>query len=433
AYLTPGTVSCALPNAGVSCRRILTWADNNFDKGVASSEVIELIDANKGTLCPYLGARRVADCISTVPADQTTAQTEAANVINFTRGLDGTTLCIAGSGCLRDRSLTVRNPDDFSSAVQVWKLGDIVDSTPTVVGSPRERFDIIYGDSAYAQFFQQYKGRRQVAYVGANDGMLHAFNAGFFIQGDDPSTPTVVERGRFATSLPSCDPTVSPWCSQVRSGNPKLGAELWAFVPQELLPQLKWSAAQDYTHVAYMDLKPKVTDARIFCDSGNPNATCSNGQAAPGTHPGGWGTILIAGMRLGGSCGVCSTSAVDGAGNLTNGGGPPMTVTADFTGSGKSTRAFYSAYYVFDITDPEQDPVLLWTLTDSNLGLTTSFPAVVRVSPKADAKTDNTNAKWVAVFGTGPTSYIGASTQAAQFIVVNLATGPSYTITNPTN
>ena len=437
AYATPGTVSCALPNAGASCRRILTWVDANFDKTVASSEVIELIDANKGTLCPYLGARRAADCNSTVPADKTTAQTEAANIVNFTRGLDGKTLCIAGSGCLRDRSITVRNPDDgTTTALQVWKLGDIVDSTPTVVGSPRERFDIIYGDAAYAQFFQQYKGRRQVAYVGANDGMLHAFNAGFFIQGDNPSTTTVVERGRFATAPPSGITTTRSTgeCATGSStGCLPRGAELWAFVPQELLPHLKWSAAQDYTHVAYMDLKPKVTDARIFCDSGNPNATCSDGQSAPGTHPGGWGTILIAGMRLGGSCGVCSTSTVDTAGNLTNGGGPPMTVTADFTGSGKSTRAFYSAYYVFDITDPEQDPVLLWTLTDSNLGLTTSFPAVVRVSPKTDAKTDNTNAKWVAVFGTGPTSYIGASTQTAQFIVVNLATGPSYTITNPTN
>src|SRR5881296_2426008 len=437
AYVTPGTASCALPNAGASCRRILTWVDANFDKTVASSEVIELIDANKGTLCPYLGARRVADCTSTVPADQTTAQTEAANIVNFTRGLDGKTLCIAGSGCLRDRSITVRNPDDgTTTALQVWKLGDIVDSTPTVVGSPKERFDIIYGDAAYAQFFQQYKGRRQVAYVGANDGMLHAFNAGFFIQGDDPSTPTVVERGRFATAPPSGITTTRSTGECALGGSPGClprGAELWAFVPQELLPHLTWSAAQDYTHVAYMDLKPKVTDARIFCDSGNPSTTCSDGQAAPGTHPGGWGTILIAGMRLGGSCGVCSTSTVDTAGNLTNGGGPPMTVTADFTGSGQRTRAFYSAYYVFDITDPEQDPVLLWTLTDSNLGLTTSFPAVVRVSPKADAKTDNTNAKWVAVFGTGPTSYIGASTQIAQFIVVNLATGPSYTITNPTN
>src|SRR2546422_11496661 len=93
------TLFRSLPNAGISCRRILTWTDNNFDKAVGSSEVIELIDANKATLCPYFGARRVADCNSTVPADQTTAQTEAANVINFHRGLNGKTLCISGVEC----------------------------------------------------------------------------------------------------------------------------------------------------------------------------------------------------------------------------------------------------------------------------------------------------------------------------------------------
>src|SRR5207247_8667125 len=107
-----------------------------------------------------------------------------------------------------------------------------------------------------------------------------------------------------------------------------------------------------------------------FLDSRNPRTTCRPGPPATGAPPAGWGTIPIAGMWLGGSCGVCSTTTVDTAGNLSNGGGPPMTVTADFTGSGKSTRAFYSSYYVFDITDPEQDPVLLWTLTDSGLGLT---------------------------------------------------------------
>jgi len=437
AYLTPGTASCTLPNAGISCRRVLTWADNNFDKAVASSEVIELIDANKATLCPYFGARRVGDCNSSVAADKTNALLEASNVINFHRGLDGKTLCVSGVECLRDRSITVRNPDDVtSSAVQVWKLGDIVDSTPTVVGSPKERFDVIYGDTTYTTFITQYKSRRQVAYVGANDGMLHAFNAGFFVQGDDGSMTPKVVHGKFTTAPPS-GITTTRSTGECAPGNSSgclpRGAELWAFVPQELLPHLKWSAAQDYTHVAYMDLKPKVTDARIFCDSLNPNTTCWTGQSATGTHPAGWGTILIAGMRLGGSCGVCSTTTVDTAGNLSNGGGPPMTVTADFTGSGKSTRAFYSSYYVFDITDPEQDPVLLWTLTDSGLGLTTSFPGVVRVSPTADARTDNTNAKWLAVFGTGPTSYIGASTQTAQFIVVRLATGPDYTITHPTS
>src|SRR5207247_9874058 len=108
--------------------------------------------------------------------------------------------CESGEDGLRGRSVTARSPHDVtSSAVQVWKLGDIVDSTPTVVGSPKERFDVIYGDTTYSTFITQYKTRRQVAYVGANDGMLHAFNAGFFVQGDDGSLTHKVVHGKFTT------------------------------------------------------------------------------------------------------------------------------------------------------------------------------------------------------------------------------------------
>src|SRR5437870_13907259 len=112
--------------------------------------------------------------------------------------------------------------------------------------------------------------------------MLHAFNAGFFIQGDNPSTTTVVERGRFATAPPSGITTTRSTgaCATGSSaGCLPRGAELWAFVPQELLPHLKWSAAQDYTHVDYMVLKPTVTAARIFCDSGNSHAACADGPS----------------------------------------------------------------------------------------------------------------------------------------------------------
>ena len=103
-----------------------------------------------------------------------------------------------------------------------------------------------------------------------------------------------------------------------------------------------------------------------------------------------------------------------------------MAVTADFGSGSTTTRAFYSSYFVLDITDPEQDPVLLWTFTDATLGLGTSFPAVARVSPVADGKTDNTNAVWLAVFGSGPTGYTGSSAQKAKFFVVDIARGPTY-------
>jgi type IV pilus assembly protein PilY1 len=108
-----------------------------------------------------------------------------------------------------------------------------------------------------------------------------------------------------------------------------------------------------------------------------------------------------------------------------------MSVTADFNGNGTTTdagdtRTFYAAYMVFDITNPEKDPTLLWVFTDASLGLSTSYPAILRVSPSTDAQTDNTNAKWMVVFGSGPTGYNGNSTQVAKFFVVDLVAGPSY-------
>src|SRR5207253_2712404 len=132
------------------------------------------------------------------------------------------------------------NSDDGSSAKRVWKLGDIVDSTPVAVSTPRERYDVIYGDTSYSAFYQRYRARRTVVYVGANDGMLHAFNGGFFTANDDPST-TAVEHGYFTTTPPSV-------ISTTRAA-PSLGAELWAFVPQELLPHLKWFTQNHDTHI----------------------------------------------------------------------------------------------------------------------------------------------------------------------------------------
>lgn len=217
--------------------------------------------------------------------------------------------------------------------------------------------------------------------------MLHAFNAGFYHAGDDPSTPGVVERGYFTRNATD------------NSSGSALGQELWGFIPYQLLPHLQWLARTDYTHVYYVDLKPRVTDVRIF----TPDAD----------HPNGWGTILIGGMRFGGSCGACVAGT----------GAPPMTVTANF-GSGTETRTFYSAYFVLDITNPERDPILLWSFTDSSLGLTTSYPTIVRANPPTSGKTDNAAAKWLMLVGSGPTGYDGGSAQSGKMFAIDLATGP---------
>lgn len=356
-----------LANKASSARKINTWVDLDNDGLVDGGEQIDFSAANASTLEPYL-----------LPG---AAPYSAANIIDFIRGDQ-----VSG---LRNREL------DVGGSLKVWKLGDPIHAQPVVVGAPTQRYDLIYGDTSYTPYFNQYKNRRQVAYLGANDGMLHAFNAGYFHPGDDLATSGTTEHS-YITRTPTDN-----------SGGPLLGEELFGFIPQELLPHLKWLTQPAYSHAYYVDLTPKVTDARIF----TPDAD----------HPNGWGTILIGGFRLGGSCGACTAGT----------GGQPMTVTADFNYDGdttdpEDTRTFYSAYFVLDITNPEAAgyPKLLWSFSSSDLGFTVSRPSMLRVSPTTAAATDNTDAKWYMVAGSGPTGYDGSIAQKGQLYAIDLKLGP---------
>lgn len=350
-------------------RKIYLWYDDNNDGAVGNGnfdalggEAMALVEGNAHTLRPYL--RAVDD-------------TESTNIINFIRGAE-----ISG---YRSRCLTVPGePTEtgcLASSERVWPLGDIIYSTPTLVGAPAEKFNLIYGDKSYFPFYAKYKDRRQMVYVGANDGMLHAFNGGMF------DTTNV----KFTANADPADLL------------PGLGDELWAFIPQESLPHLAWLACNgkdtapatcgksEYTHVYYVDHRPRVTDARIF--------------SPDDIHPNGWGSVLILPLRLGGG-------AID--------------VTDDF-GNGVETRQFRSAYYAFDVTVPDK-PKLLWRFTDPNLGFTTSYPAIVRIGDKV---TDN--GKWFMVVGSGPKNDTGPiaardynftnTSQNGRVFVVDLASG----------
>ena len=223
-----------------SSRTIITWYDDDNNGRVDSGEQISFKTDNLTKIEPYLA-------LMDNNGDPLPAPFTAANTINFIRGDH-----IVG---MRDRRLTV------GGQPRVWKLGDSIHAQPIVVGPLGQRFDIIYGDSTYTKFFSEYRERRQVVYAGANDGMLHAFNGGYFHPGDDPGTTGTdeVEHGYF-TRTPNGS-----------AGGPELGEELWGFIPQELLPHLKWLTRPDYSHVYYVDLTPKATDVRIFCDSSLPS------------------------------------------------------------------------------------------------------------------------------------------------------------------
>jgi len=85
--------------------------------------------------------------------------TEANNLINFIRGNDSNPI-------YRTRTSL---------------LGDIVNSSPIYVGAPGFFYPDqgLYGENTkrYSDFWKANKDRAAVLYVGANDGMLHAFNA----------------------------------------------------------------------------------------------------------------------------------------------------------------------------------------------------------------------------------------------------------------
>ena len=133
-------------NIATSPRTILTQLSGNFT---------DFSIANASGLQSYLRA---------------TSLTEAQDIIRYVHGEDK-------SG-YRNRTVTI------SGTSGVWKLGDIVNSTPRIQSfTPTNTYHLTppsgYSDSTYAQFINDssYKSRG-MTYVGANDGMLHAFFLG---------------------------------------------------------------------------------------------------------------------------------------------------------------------------------------------------------------------------------------------------------------
>ncbi len=337
-------------------RTIMTWVDIDGDGVYDDGPVDEFMSfdtTNAATLRPFLDVATVA---------------EATTIISFIRGESVTSY--------RDRNITINTVE------YVWKLGDIVYSTPTVVGEPMEKYNQYYSDITYAEFFNLWEERGVTVYAGANDGMLHAFKAGTFTEGDNSATLTKEEHGFYSAT-------------EVPATTEGLGEERWAYIPYHLLPHLKWLTRPDYSHVYYVDLKPKVTDVRVFADgAGNP---------IDANHPNGWGTILLGGMRLGGG---------------------EYTFTEDFdnnAGTPDEQRTFRSAYFALDITVPDS-PVFLGEVTDPNLAFTTSYPAILRVETNEGFQTPDDD-EWFAIFGSGPTDCDGSSNQDGYVFIVDLSDG----------
>lgn len=273
----------------------------------------------------------------------------------------------------------------------VWKLGDIITSTPKVQSDRAiSGYHIDYGDSTYKSFIATaaYKDRGTV-YVGANDGMLHAFNLGKVV-----ARTSGTEKAELTNTAAE-----------------GLGDEKWAFVPHNALPYLRYFTDTGYSHLYYVDNTTLLVDASIACPSGD-YWNCNKDVNS-------WRTVLIGGMGLGGSSRAANAPACLDCVNA------PINATG-FTELG------LSSFFALDVTD-QNSPKLLWEFNHPDLGYTLSEPAIVRINGMDGTFSDpDKNGRWFAVFASGPTGpieqnsqqFMAKSVQNLKLFVVDLNAKP---------
>ena len=150
-------------------------------------------------------------------------------LLDFLRGDQTNELAGSGTDSFRDRGSL---------------LGDIVHSAPKFVGPPSSRYPDNWGSGApentapYSTFKSDKASRDELIYVGANDGMLHAFDA------DN-------------------------------------GVEKFAYIPKTIFKNLKELASTTYAHQYYVDGQSTVVDVFFASDSA-------------------WHTVLVSGLGGGG-------------------------------------------------------------------------------------------------------------------------------------
>jgi len=247
---------------GVPLSSALVWEAGQVLSGIASSSrtiktVASLTNTTSGTSTVSTGSLTSFDKSNSAITQSllgVTSSTERDRVIDFLRGVD-----------VLDEDKDGNTTEDRS-----WKLGDIFHATPVLITPPV----LALNDSSYQAFKTAQASRTKILLAGANDGMLHAFR-----ESD--------------------------------------GTELWAFIPPDLLDNLKNLESTSGDHLFYVDASPIAADIKIG---------------------GVWKTIVVFGLRRGGK-----------------------------------------SYYALDITNTTS-PSFLWAFTDTKMGETWSEPAIGKVN-----------------------------------------------------
>jgi type IV pilus assembly protein PilY1 len=266
-----------------------------------SGQKLSVKTAGARTIRTYVGGalQDFTTSNSTITAAMLAASssTERDEIINYIRGAVD----------YNDEDL-----DSDTSEERPWKLGDIFHSTPVYIPPPF----FFSTDSTYNTFKSANAGRGTILLAGANDGMLHAFR-----ESD--------------------------------------GEELWAFIPPNLLDQLKNLKAITGERDYFVDSSPIVDDVNTG---------------------GVWKTIALFGERRGGN-----------------------------------------RYYALDITNTSNPPQYLWSFSDSRLGESWSEPAIGKI--KMSDGTEKWVAFFGGGFDSSHSNYNPLNNTTEAFFAVDLSNG----------
>ncbi len=149
-------------------------------------------------------------------------KTKGKNLVNYIRG---------------DRSNEISGTDgEYRARDHV--LGDIVESSPRYVSGPERFYPDSLENAEYSAFRQSQANRKPILYFGANDGMLHAVEAGV-------DTISISGDGERTVNL---------------SGG---GEEVFSYIPSAVNKNLHKLAKTDYSHLYYVNSTVSVNDAYV--------------------------------------------------------------------------------------------------------------------------------------------------------------------------
>lgn len=398
----------------------------------------------------------------------------ATQTIKFARGYDRPTnissAVTAPGNKFRLRHETITTADNTNTL----KLGDIVYSTPRISpNAPVNGYDITYKDSTYSNFVNSIirgncnddddcpgsetcssgvcgggscttdadcasgtclssgvcagDGYTPIVLVGANDGMVHAFKVSkikdispaednCYGDGSCGGVANGYQTARFADRPRSAKSDTNPTGTDTAPPT-DLGKEMWAYIPYNAVPYLRWYCEETYCHIPMVDARFTIIDASIDYDkSGTVDASDTDAKAVD-PRCASYDTTCDCLPKVGGKCAYPWRRLLVGTMGV---GGKQITV---------GSNTWSSSIFVLDITK-SSDPKLLWERPLPDRTLTTSTPAIIRLSTKpagGQPINDDENGRWYVVIGSGPerveTNTVTYKSTGANIYVFDLRNG----------